>query len=138
MKDQPQQKTLRELMPELSDDEFPEAERRLKNYMTTVSHIYDRVYKETHNMIDGDPQSIQKMFEVLIALGYDISKPAQKSREENIVDLMGMPALALRLANTEEKRGLVSAMLMNMTLKDRELDCTVAPPFDKWQKQEKP
>ncbi len=133
-----EKQSLRELLPDLSDDEFPEAERRLKNYMTTISHIYDRVFKETQNLVDGDSQLLLNKFEVLIALGYDITKPPQKSREENIVDLMGMPALALRLANTQEKRELVSVMLMNMTLKDKKLNCTVAPPFDKWQKQEKP
>ncbi len=138
MKDQPPQKSLRELMPDMSDREFFEAELRLKNYMTTVSHIYDRVYKETRSLAEGNPELLVKKFEVLIALGYDITKPPQpeKSREEHIVDLMGMPAVALRLANTEEKRGLVTAMLMDMTLKDRKLSCKVAPPFDKWQKQD--
>ena len=137
MKDESQQKqSLRELMPELSDEEFPEAERRLKNYMATVSHIYDRVVNEVNGLSKEDPQLTMRVFEILIALGVDISNPTKRTREENIVELMNKPALALRVANTQEKRELVSAMLMNMTLKDKKLNCTVAPPFDKWQKQE--
>ena len=121
-------------MPDLSDEEFPDAERRLKNYMTTVAHIYDRICTEVHARNNQDPQSLVKTFEVLIAFGVDLGKPTEKSREENILELMDRPALALRLANTEEKRGIVSAMMMNMTLKDKKLSATIAPPFDRWQK----
>ena len=135
MKDDQQQKeSLRELLPELSDEEFPEAERRLKNYMTTVSHIYDRVCNEVNGLGKEDPPLMMRIFEVLITLGIDIGNPTKRTREENIIELMNKPALALRVANTQEKRELVSAMLTNMTLKDKKLNCTVAPPFDKWQK----
>ena len=139
MKDEQQQtQSLRELLPELSDEEFPEAERSLKNYMTTVSHIYDRIWEEVNGLRKEDPQLMMRIFQLLIAMGIDIDNPTKRTREENIVELMNKPALALRMANTQEKRELVSAMLTNMTLGDKKLNCTVAPPFDKWQKPAEP
>ena len=123
-------------MPDISDEEFSEAKWNLKNYMTTIAQIYDRIYKEVRIRNEQDPQELLKTLAIFIAYGIDLSKPPERSREENILELMDRPALALRLANVEEKRGIVSSMLKDMTLKDKKLNATVAPPFDKWQKPE--